>query len=155
MSRALRIHPRDNVAVALEELMAGLRAEVVSDEGTRELLVVDTVPFGHKVAVEEIDEGADVRKYGVPIGFATRTIHAGRVGAPAQHAIAFRGAAGGRSVILGYGRPVGTGRASATWCWRFTRWSARRSWRSASRRWIRMCIRWAFRAAIETSMPRG
>jgi len=77
MSRALRIHPQDNVAVALEELMAGSHAGVVSDEGTRELLVVDTVPFGHKVAVEGIAEGADVLKYGVPIGFATRALQPG------------------------------------------------------------------------------
>ena len=75
--RALRIHPRDNVAVALVDLDAGTRVEVVSDEGAAEVVAADHVPFAHKMAVMEIAAGADVRKYGVPVGFATRAIRAG------------------------------------------------------------------------------
>ena len=47
--------------------------------GPREmgLLLRASIPFGHKVARQEIAEGQAVIKYGVAIGKATKTIQSG------------------------------------------------------------------------------
>lgn len=66
---ALQVDPEDDVATALRDLEPG---EMVF--GT---IVRDAIPIGHKIAVRAIAEGADVRKYGWPIGRATRAIAAG------------------------------------------------------------------------------
>ncbi len=69
MAELIRIHPSDDVAVAI----FGLRAGAVIDG----LPVRDDVPFGHKIALRDIPMGADILKYGVPIACATQDIHAG------------------------------------------------------------------------------
>ncbi len=56
--RSIRINPRDNVAVALEDLSPEIRA-------------------GHKIALTGIRAGENIIKYGLPIGRATRDIQAG------------------------------------------------------------------------------
>lgn len=66
---ALRVHPADNVAVALRDLAQG---ETVL--GTE---VLQAVPRGHKVAVEPIAAGAAVLKFGFPIGRATEPVTPG------------------------------------------------------------------------------
>ncbi|MBU1375132.1 MAG: altronate dehydratase family protein [Alphaproteobacteria bacterium] len=66
----LVIDPRDDVAVALRGVAAGDRVA----EGVTALV---DIPAGHKVALRAIDAGADVRKYGWPIGHATQAIAAG------------------------------------------------------------------------------
>ncbi len=67
--QALRIHPRDNVAVALTELRAG---EVVLSVRLKQ-----DVPAGHKLALLPIAQGETVVKYGCPIGEAVRPIAPG------------------------------------------------------------------------------
>ena len=69
----LRVHPRDNVLVALRDLQPGETVRLPSDE----LVVKSVVPRGHKLAAGGIDAGAAVRKYGWPIGLATRDIASG------------------------------------------------------------------------------
>ena len=49
--------------------------EVVVEDG--EVTLRDDIPFGHKVALSDIDERADVVKYGTSIGYASRDIRAG------------------------------------------------------------------------------
>lgn len=56
--QTLKLDKRDNVAVVIADDSAG-------------------IPIGHKVALESIDEGAPVIKYGFPIGIATIAIPAG------------------------------------------------------------------------------
>ncbi len=70
----IQIDPRDTVAVALEPLEKGRRYRLGSYEG----FVGEEIPFGHKIALQEIRQGDQVVKYGYPIGTATRTIAAGR-----------------------------------------------------------------------------
>ncbi|MFH1497600.1 MAG: altronate dehydratase family protein [Verrucomicrobiota bacterium] len=65
----LRIHPSDNVAVALRaadagSVFAGVAANVA-------------IPAGHKLALAEIAAGEPVVKYGYPIGVASADIPAG------------------------------------------------------------------------------
>ncbi|MDD5350251.1 MAG: altronate dehydratase family protein [Chthoniobacteraceae bacterium] len=69
----LRIHPADNVAVALEDLEAGRSLPV----GDACLTLSQPIPRGHKVALADIGEKANVIKYGSPIGHATEAIPAG------------------------------------------------------------------------------
>jgi altronate hydrolase len=70
---ALRLHPRDNVAVVRKPLRAGV--ELVNGD----VRVTPAAPIGagHKVALTHIPVGGEVRKYGQTIGFATADIAAG------------------------------------------------------------------------------
>src|SRR6059036_954239 len=72
-ARAVKIHPADDVAVAVQALVAGERLVV---EGERVVLAED-VPAGHKVAVHPLARGQTVIKYGFPIGAATAPIACG------------------------------------------------------------------------------
>ena len=70
----LKIHPADNVAVALQPLTKGMELEV---DGTS-LTVGEDVPTGHKIALADIAGNQDVIKYGFPIGHACRDIARGQ-----------------------------------------------------------------------------
>ncbi|NKB57742.1 MAG: altronate dehydratase [Alphaproteobacteria bacterium] len=65
----IRLNAADNVVVARIDLLAGTEAA-----GT---VCRDTIPAGHKIAVDAIAAGAAVRKYNQIIGFATTDIAPG------------------------------------------------------------------------------
>ena len=69
MKRLLKIHPSDDVAVALSPVSKG--------EEIDGLRVADDIPAGHKVALHDIAAGFPVMKYGMPIGKATEAIRTG------------------------------------------------------------------------------
>ena len=74
MSRALRLHEKDNVATALADLTPG---EDVTVEGTNtpfQIKAREQIPFGHKIALTLISPRVTIRKYGENIGKATRRI---------------------------------------------------------------------------------
>lgn len=73
ISPLLHLHPRDDVAVALRPIAAG---EVLC-AGERRIVAAEPVPHGHKIALTPIAAGADVHKFGWPIGRATAEIVAG------------------------------------------------------------------------------
>ncbi|MDD3335725.1 MAG: altronate dehydratase family protein [Eubacteriales bacterium] len=73
MKRALRITPKDNVAVALEPLENGAVIEV---DGMTVRLATD-VPAGHKLTLHDLKAGEKIIKYGYPIGEAKCDIPAG------------------------------------------------------------------------------
>ncbi|MDR0589397.1 MAG: altronate dehydratase family protein, partial [Spirochaetaceae bacterium] len=66
--RVIRIHEKDNVAVALCLLKKG--ASLSLPDGSL-LTVKDDIPPGHKIALKDIEAGARVVKYGFPIGAAS------------------------------------------------------------------------------------
>ncbi|WP_231187921.1 UxaA family hydrolase [Haladaptatus sp. DYF46] len=70
---ALVMDRRDSVATALEDLETG---RTLSD-GKRDVTLSDEVPFGHKFALEPIDRGDDIFKYGAVIGRATDDVPPG------------------------------------------------------------------------------
>ncbi len=70
----LVLAPEDNIGVALQPLPAG-HAVTVAGHGTVRLR--DAIARGHKFALTDIAQGAQVRKYTVPIGRASRDIQAG------------------------------------------------------------------------------
>lgn len=69
----LRIHPRDNVVVAIRPLAAGAGVDV----GGARLTIRDDVPAGHKLALEAMPAGTVIVKYGFPIGLTTGAVEAG------------------------------------------------------------------------------
>lgn len=73
MKAVLVISDRDNVATALEALQPG---RVVEAQGTQ-VTVAQAIPPGHKIALRTIPAGAEVVKYGSPIGTATEDIRPG------------------------------------------------------------------------------
>jgi len=72
-AQAVKIHPADNVAVAVRGLPAGSDAVI---DGERVVLTED-VPAGHKVALRSVRRGEPIVKYGFPIGAATAPIAVG------------------------------------------------------------------------------
>ena len=73
---AVRLHPIDDVAIAKIDLQAGARLD---DRRDGAIVVRQTIPGGHKIALRAIDAGAPLHRYGQIIGFATRPI------APGEH----------------------------------------------------------------------
>jgi len=67
--RFIRLHPQDNLVVALADLPAGERVEDVT--------LTAPVPRGHKIATRTIEPGAQVVRYGQIIGVATAAIAPG------------------------------------------------------------------------------
>ncbi|WP_313804279.1 altronate dehydratase family protein [Sphingobium sp.] len=73
MPAAIRIDPKDQIAIALRALEAG---EAIAVAG-RSLCMAQAVERGHKIALTDIAKGDQVRRYGWPIGTATQAIAAG------------------------------------------------------------------------------
>ena len=69
----LLLHPTDNVAVLKQSAQTG--DELV--KGALRIPLAQNIGSGHKIALEEIAEGAPVRKYGHVIGFARTRIGPG------------------------------------------------------------------------------
>lgn len=67
----IRLHPTDNVIIALQNLAAGA---AVPELGAP---LLQAVPRGHKIASHPIAHGANVLRYGQIIGAASRDIAAG------------------------------------------------------------------------------
>lgn len=63
MSKLFKINDKDNVAVALEELKKG---EIIDN-----IKLLDDIPFGHKVLLNDLKSGENIIKYGNPIGHLT------------------------------------------------------------------------------------
>lgn len=75
---ALVMDARDHVATAIKDLQAGQKISYRVQDQVRELVLVDAIPFGHKVAIEDVARGTDIRKYGEVIGRTTSDIRAGQ-----------------------------------------------------------------------------
>lgn len=72
------LHPDDNIAVALVDLVPGQVVTVSDGVGVGLVLTVTgNVVFGHKLATRAIAVGDTVRKYGEDIGLATSQINPG------------------------------------------------------------------------------
>ncbi|MBK0098130.1 altronate dehydratase [Erwinia sp. S63] len=75
MQDAIRIHSRDNVAVALRDLPADTKVEI-----DRQFITLQQeVGRGHKFALTPLATDALVIKYGLPIAHATRPIAIGEI----------------------------------------------------------------------------
>lgn len=72
--RYVRIHERDNVLVALQDIYAGERIEM---DGIQ-VLTLETIPAKHKVAMQAFQPGDDIIMYGQLVGRASRAIAPGQ-----------------------------------------------------------------------------
>lgn len=74
---AFQIHAEDNVATLLDNAEPG---SVTLRGALSERILVATEPIeaGHKIAISPIAQGADIVKYGVVIGAATRDLQPGQ-----------------------------------------------------------------------------
>jgi len=75
------VHRRgDHVGVAVEDIRRGEEISGVNmddDTVTPGLSARDDIPLGHKVALRDIDAGAEVIEYGTRIGLARTRVSAG------------------------------------------------------------------------------
>lgn len=67
----------DNVGTLIRDAEAGETLEIEDEEGTFEVTLTEDIPFGHKVALTDIEEGETIMKYGLSIGYASEAINAG------------------------------------------------------------------------------
>lgn len=76
---ALRVNEKDNVATIFAQGVAdGCTVTLRDHKGSAEpVTVIGDVPYGHKIAVEDIPAGASIIKYGEQIGVASRDIRKG------------------------------------------------------------------------------
>jgi hypothetical protein len=72
--KAFQINEKDNVATMLEE---GSGVVKVLGPQPQELVLIESIALGHKVALRDLNVGDPVIKYGVAIGHATKVIHRG------------------------------------------------------------------------------
>jgi altronate dehydratase small subunit len=75
--RALIMHHNDNVATAVEEISAGEQVSIPIGRNFLTIIAAETIPFGFKLALQEIPQGEIIRKYGETIGRARTVIAKG------------------------------------------------------------------------------
>ena len=76
---ALKVDDLDNVATIFANgITDGMQVEMRDKKGVSEIITVHgDVPYGHKIAVKDIEKGAPIMKYGESIGRASRDIKKG------------------------------------------------------------------------------
>jgi len=67
---AVQISPGDDVAVALRDLTG--TARIRRGEEVFELQLREPISLGHKIALADLAAGAEIHKYGAPIGRLTQ-----------------------------------------------------------------------------------
>lgn len=73
MQTFLKLNPKDNVIVALQDFPQGSSLTI---DGHL-LTLLEPVARGHKIALHPLQEGEDIIKYGYPIGHAIKAIETG------------------------------------------------------------------------------
>lgn len=78
MDKVMVLNDQDNVATCLTDLNARDTVEITVSGERQEITLVDDIQFGHKFAVKDIADGAEILKYGEVIGIASIPIAAGQ-----------------------------------------------------------------------------
>lgn len=76
--RIFVLHRSDNVGTALDDLVVG-PVEVIGESDLKEVVCVEPVKFGHKMALEDLSIGDEVRKHNVVIARAFKDIRLGQM----------------------------------------------------------------------------
>lgn len=69
---------KDNVATAVQQLNKGEFVNVRIEDCSVDVILTQSIPFGHKFAFNDIEPGEPIIKYGEVIGLATRNIMKGQ-----------------------------------------------------------------------------
>ncbi len=80
MKKMLLLHPNDTVATAMERIEENDMVCVFDMAGTiyQQLIALGKIEEGHKIALQDIEQGQLVRKYGFVIGRASQGIRKGQ-----------------------------------------------------------------------------
>jgi altronate dehydratase len=73
-ANAILINPKDNVAVALEDIKEG---DTIILSGDKSFTATSDIPYSHKVAIKDIKAGSSLIKYGEIIGEAKGDLKTG------------------------------------------------------------------------------
>lgn len=77
-NKAILINQYDNVATVLSEVMKNETIKITfNGQLTKTIQALDHIDAYHKVAVQPIDKGQEIIKYGEVIGIATQRIDVG------------------------------------------------------------------------------
>ena len=71
---AIVVDEKDNVATALRQLEQGNSIRVELEDYAVDVTLPQTIPFGHKFALKDIEPGEPIIKYGEVIGLAIKKI---------------------------------------------------------------------------------
>ena len=71
----LKIHPADNVIVALQKLSANTEVELAGNS----ILLLEDIPAKHKFYIENLEQGSAVTMYGVLVGRVTKPVKKGEL----------------------------------------------------------------------------
>ena len=74
---ALVLNNKDNVATALRQMESDESIRLENDTHDINILLIQTITFGHKFALGDIEPGEKIIKYGEIIGQATARINKG------------------------------------------------------------------------------
>lgn len=74
MKEYIRINLNDNILVALKEI----NKETILLDNDIEVVLLEDIKPGHKIATKDISKGENIIKYGYPIGHATEDIKKGQ-----------------------------------------------------------------------------
>ena len=77
MTRAILLNPSDNVATLIDDGVSKDSCKL-QGEGSGSVELAKDIPFGHKVAVLDIEPGGEIIKYGQVIGLAVESIPKGQ-----------------------------------------------------------------------------
>jgi len=75
---AIKINHKDNVATIFNEVVKSSKVVIKDIKGnTEEVSSKNDIPYGHKIAIENISKGDKIIKYGEIIGAATEDLSIG------------------------------------------------------------------------------
>ncbi|MBQ8983028.1 MAG: UxaA family hydrolase [Lachnospiraceae bacterium] len=76
MGTILQIDKKDNVGIAYSKISAGDHLQI-SGQSEQDIVAKEDIPVGHKVLLVDRPEGAEIIKYGIPIGRLKEAVRAG------------------------------------------------------------------------------
>lgn len=77
-AKAIVIKASDNVATATSEILPKTHVNLKINKKNVKVYVTEDIPFGHKLAIRNINEGEKIIKYGENIGIASKDIKIGQ-----------------------------------------------------------------------------
>lgn len=77
--KGIKNNELDNVATIFGQVKANSEIDVIDSKGNKTVVkVIENIPYGHKIALKEIEKGQHIIKYGEGLGIATKEIKIGQ-----------------------------------------------------------------------------
>jgi len=78
MKKAIKLNELDNVASLFDTAVEGEQVNVLDTKGNSTIVtVLNDIPYGHKIALQDMRVGEQVTKYGYEIGVVSKPIKLG------------------------------------------------------------------------------